>query len=76
MCLLPWYVLVLYNPENSVEFICKELFICPNFQHITLPNEERQKTGRRGEENLPYHGMRFQRYLGPLLEKVNVRVGK
>ncbi|KAF5923447.1 hypothetical protein HPG69_006618 [Diceros bicornis minor] len=38
--------------ENRVEFTDKEFCVCPNFQKITLINEERQKNGggRRGEK--------------------------
>jgi len=51
--------------------------ILPSFQHITLVNEERQKNvgERNGEKTLPYNGIRFQSYLDPWPEKVNVRVG-
>lgn len=66
--------LLVHNLENSVDFVYEELGTCPNFQHVNLISEERHKNvwggvGRR------HSGIRIQRYLGPLREKVNVRVG-
>lgn len=72
--------IVSHNPENSAEFIQKEFRVCPNLQDIILIHEGQQKRGRerggvvRGEE-LAHNGIRFQRHLHPLLEKVNVSIG-
>ena len=74
---------MLHGLENSAEFIQKEFCVCPNLQDIILFNKGQQNRGRERcgggagvkEEELAHNGIRFQRYLHPLLEKVNVSIG-